>query len=174
VGLSQLDAAAAMTRHLLERGKQRIAFAAAQLDPRTLQRLQGWRSMMQAAGLHEAALEWLNPAPSSLALGGVLFEQILRQTPAIDAVFFCNDDLAQGALLAAQRLGVAVPERIAVVGFNDLTGSDQMQPALTTVRTPRAAIGEQASQLLLALMRGPSPASQQIDLGYQIVVRGSS
>jgi LacI family transcriptional regulator, gluconate utilization system Gnt-I transcriptional repressor len=174
VGLSQAEAAAAMTRHLLDRGRRRVAFAAAQLDPRTMQRLQGWRSEMQRHGLHEAALEWLNPAPSSLALGGVLLEQIARQTPAVDAIFFCNDDLAQGALLTALRLGIAVPERLAVAGFNDLTGSEQMAPPLTTVRTPRAAIGERAAQLLLALMRGQAPAVQRIDLGYEVVVRGSS
>jgi LacI family gluconate utilization system Gnt-I transcriptional repressor len=41
----------------------------------------------------------------------------------VDAVFFCNDDLAQGALLAAARLGVPVPQRVAVAGFNDLTAT---------------------------------------------------
>ncbi|MBL8303710.1 MAG: LacI family DNA-binding transcriptional regulator, partial [Ideonella sp.] len=65
VGFSQADAAAALTRHLLARGRRRIAFAAAQLDPRTLQRLEGWRREMQAAGLYTPTLEWLNPAPSS-------------------------------------------------------------------------------------------------------------
>ncbi|MEO6016045.1 MAG: LacI family DNA-binding transcriptional regulator, partial [Polaromonas sp.] len=148
VGLSQADAGAAMTRHLIARGHRRIAFAAAQLDPRTLQRLAGWRTAMGEAGLYEPTLEWLNPSSSSLALGGRLFEQIMGQTPAIDAIFFCNDDLAQGALLAALRLQIPVPERIAVAGFNDLTGSDQMQPSLTTVRTPRAEMGTAAATML--------------------------
>jgi LacI family transcriptional regulator, gluconate utilization system Gnt-I transcriptional repressor len=174
VGLSQADAGAAMTRHLLARGRRRIAFGAAQLDPRTMQRLEGWRVAMNEAGLYDPTLEWLNPAPSSLALGGVMFEQIMGQTPAIDAVFFCNDDLAQGALLAALRLGVEVPARIAVAGFNDLTGSDQMHPPLTTVRTPRAEIGHAAAEMLLALMRGQTPASPAVDVGYSLVVRGST
>jgi LacI family gluconate utilization system Gnt-I transcriptional repressor len=174
VGFSQADAAAAMTRHLLARGHRRIAFAAAQLDPRTMQRLQGWRSEMQAAGLHAPTLEWLNPAPSSLALGGTMFEQIVAQSPPVDAIFFCNDDLAQGALLAALRLGVAVPQRVAVAGFNDLTGSDQMLPPLTTVRTPRAAIGTAAAGMLLALMRGETLAGSFIDLGHELVVRQST
>jgi LacI family gluconate utilization system Gnt-I transcriptional repressor len=109
VGLSQADAGAAMTRHLLERGRRRIAFAAAQLDPRTMQRLEGWRRTLRRRGCIRPVLEWLNPAPSSLALGGALFEQILGQSPPVDAIFFCNDDLAQGALLAALRLGVRCP-----------------------------------------------------------------
>jgi LacI family transcriptional regulator, gluconate utilization system Gnt-I transcriptional repressor len=174
VGLSQSAAGAALTRHLLARGHRRIAFAAAQLDPRTLQRLQGWREAMAAAGLHRPTLEWLNPAPSSLALGGLMFEQILGQTPAVDAVFFCNDDLAQGALLAAQRLAVAVPGRIAVAGFNDLTGSEQMVPPLTTVRTPRADIGREAAAMLLALMRGETVREPALDLGFEVVVRASA
>lgn len=174
VGLSQVAAAAEMTRHLLARGHRRIAFAAAQLDPRTLQRLDGWRRQMQAAGLHTPTLEWVNPAPSSLSLGATMFEQIMAQAPPIEAIFFCNDDLAQGALLAALRLGIAVPQRVAIAGFNDLTGSDQMVPPLTTVRTPRAQIGEQAARMLLALVRGETVQRRCVDLGYELVVRGSA
>ena len=174
VGLSQADAGADMTRYLLRQGRQRIAFAAAQLDPRTLQRLEGWRRELRAAGRYDTKLEWLNPAPSSIALGAQMFEQIMAQHPPVDAVFFCNDDLAQGALLAALRLKIDVPQRVAIAGFNDLTGSDQMLPPLTTVRTPRADIGTSAAQMLLALMSGKTVAQPQIDLGYELVVRGST
>ena len=174
VGFRQTEAGAAMTRHLLSSGRQRIAFAAAQLDPRVMQRLYGWRSALQEAGLYDPTLEFLNPAPSSLALGGLMFEQIMHQRPAVDAVFFCNDDLAQGALMAALRLGIAVPSQVAIAGFNDLTGSDQMLPSLTTVRTPRARIGEAAAQMLLTLMRGESPDPAQVDLGFEIVQRQST
>lgn len=174
VGFSQQDAGAAMTRHLLGRGRRRIVFAAAQLDPRTLQRLAGWRQELEAAGCYEPALEWLDPAPSSIGLGARLFEQILARDPGVDAVFFNNDDLAQGALLAALRLGVEVPGRIAVAGFNDLAGSDQMLPPLTTVRTPRGEIGAAAARMLLALMAGQPVARPCEDLGYELVVRGST
>lgn len=174
VGFRQTDAGAAMTRHLLARGRQRIAFAAAQLDPRVMQRLYGWRTALQAVGLYDRALEFLHPAPSSLALGGALFEQIMRQRPAVDAIFFCNDDLAQGALMAALRLGISVPSQVAIAGFNDLTGSDQMVPTLTTVRTPRARIGEAAAQMLLQLMHGEAPEQAHLDLGFEIVHRQST
>ena len=174
VGFSQFDASVDMTRHLLSQGKRRIAFAAAQLDPRTLQRLEGYRSVMREAGLHDARLEWLNPAPSSLALGGQMFEQIVGQQPPVDAVFFCNDDLAQGALLAALRLKIKVPQKVAIAGFNDLTGSDQMLPPLTTVRTPRAEIGTAAALMLLKLMRGEPVSLPGVDVGYELVLRGST
>lgn len=174
VGFRQVDAGEAMTRHLLAQGKKCIVFAAAQLDPRVMQRLHGWRKALKAHQMYEATLEWLNPAPSSLALGGLMFEQILKQNPSVDAIFFCNDDLAQGALLAAMRLGIAVPQRVAIAGFNDLTGSDQMWPPLTTVRTPRAQVGEAAAQMLLQLIHGETPEQAQLDLGFEIVARQST
>jgi LacI family gluconate utilization system Gnt-I transcriptional repressor len=103
-----------------------------------------------------------------------MFEQILHAQPDVDAVFFCNDDLAQGALLAALRLGIAVPKQVAIAGFNDLTGSDQMLPPLTTVRTPRALIGESAANMLLTLMRGETPEEPLVDLGFEIIQRQST
>ena len=174
VGFSQRDAARVLTRHLLSRGRRRIAFAAAQLDPRTLQRLDGWRGEMRSRGLHDPRLEWMNPAPSSMGLGAQMFEQILAQSPRVDAIFFCNDDLAQGALLAALRLGVRVPGDIAVAGFNDLTGSDQMVPPLTTVGTRRDEMGAAAARMLLALIQRQPPAQAAVDVGFELVVRGST
>jgi len=67
-----------------------------------------------------------------------------------------------------------VPEQVAVAGFNDLTGSDQMLPTLTTVRTPRADIGTAAARMLLSLMSGDPVASPGVDLGYELVVRAST
>ncbi len=139
-----------------------------------MQRLKGWRKALKAQQLYDSTLEWLYPAPSSLALGGLMFEQIMKQSPEVDAIFFCNDDLAQGALLAAMRLNVAVPERVAIAGFNDLTGSDQMWPPLTTVRTPRAQVGEAAAKMLLQLIQGETPAQAQVDLGFEIIERQSA
>lgn len=174
VGLSQQDAARALTEHLLRRGCRRIAYIAGQLDPRVMQRREGYAQALRAAGCHDPGLEWLDPTPTSMALGGELFERVLAERPDVDAMFFCNDDLAQGGLLRALRLSVAVPQRVAVVGFNDLPGSDLMLPPLTTVRTPRTEIGAQAAAMLLALMRGRPVAEPALDLGFQLVVRSSA
>jgi LacI family gluconate utilization system Gnt-I transcriptional repressor len=174
VGFSQEDAAYAMTQHLISKGRKRIAFAAAQLDPRTLQRLNGWRKALNEAGLYAPTLEWMNPAPSSMTLGGVMFKQIMGQSPPLDAIFFCNDDLAQGALLMANRNGIAVPAQVAIAGFNDLRGSDLMNPPLTTVHTPLDKVGEAAAAMLLKLIRGEGVEKPSLDLGYRLVPRQST
>ena len=174
VGFSQAEAGAAMTQHLLDKGYRRIAFCAAQLDPRVMQRAEGYRRALKQAGIYDPRLEFLSPEPSSLGLGSRLFEDILAHSPDVDAVFFCNDDLAQGGILAANRLGIAVPQRVAMAGFNDLAGSDQMVPPLTTVRTPRKEVGLAAAQMLLGLMRREILTPQAKQLDYELVVREST
>lgn len=174
VGFSQREAGRAITRHLLDTGRQHVAYVAAQLDPRTLERGEGYAAALEQAGLGDRVRKVLVAEPSSMALGGAMLEQVLREAPETDAIFFCNDDLAQGALLAALRLGVAVPERVAIAGFNDLPGSDQMVPPLTTVATPRREIGAQAAQMLMKLMRGQPVEQPNVDLGFQVVRRASA
>ncbi|TAH41427.1 MAG: LacI family DNA-binding transcriptional regulator [Betaproteobacteria bacterium] len=173
VGLSQSDAGAAVARHLLDRGRRRVAFVAAQLDPRTLQRGEGFRRVLIDEGCYDPALELLTPAPSSMALGGELLVSLLERHPDVDGIFFCNDDLAQGALLEALRRGIAVPQRVAVVGFNDLEGAAHMVPRLTTIRTPREEMGQRAAALLLAAMRGEPVKMPAVDVGFELVARES-
>ncbi|MFG6459587.1 LacI family DNA-binding transcriptional regulator [Roseateles sp. BYS96W] len=174
VGFSQRDAGRAITQQLLDSGRQHIAYVAAQLDPRTLERGEGYAAALAHAGLADRTNQVLSAEPSSMALGGAMLERVLLDAPQTDAIFFCNDDLAQGALLAALRLGIAVPGRVAVAGFNDLPGSDQMLPPLTTVATPRREIGAQAAQMLLKLMRGQPVDAPHLDLGFQVVRRASA
>ncbi|WP_368648224.1 LacI family DNA-binding transcriptional regulator [Castellaniella ginsengisoli] len=174
VGFSQVGAAQAVARHLLERGRRRIAFVGAQLDPRTLERAEGFRSVLQAAGCHDPRLEILDSRPSSAALGAEVFRRLMAAHPDLDAVFFCNDDLAHGGLLEALRLGVPVPGRVSVVGFNDLPGNAQMLPALSSLRTPRREVGDVAARMLLRLMRGEPVDMPAVDLGFELKVRASS
>jgi LacI family transcriptional regulator, gluconate utilization system Gnt-I transcriptional repressor len=174
VGFSQTEGGATMTRHLIAQGRKRIVFAAAQLDPRTMQRAEGYRRAMKSAGLYDPKLEVLNPQRSSIALGAELLEQSLRYNPDVDAIFFNNDDLAQGGVLHAQRLGIKVPEQIAIGGFNDLTGSDQMNPPISTIRTPLRQMGTQAAQMLLQLLEGQPVQKPNIDLSFELIVRKSS
>ena len=174
VGFAQLSAGQTAAEHLIARGRTRNAFVAAQLDPRILQRGEGFRRTLQKAGLYDPALEFLSPAPSSVGLGCDLFAQIMERRPDVDGIFFGNDDLAHGALLEALRRGVSVPGHVAMVGFNDLPGSAYSFPRLTTIRTPRAEVGRRAALMLLAMMRGEPVAEPVVDLGFELVVRESS
>ncbi|WP_122419557.1 LacI family DNA-binding transcriptional regulator [Pseudomonas viridiflava] len=173
VGFSQEQAGAKAALHLLGRGRTRLAYMAAQLDTRVLQRGAGFRQVLEDAGLFDAELQVTTPLPSSIGLGGELFARLLDEHPDVDGIFFCNDDLAQGASLEALRLGVAIPQRVSLVGFNDLPGSAHMVPRLTSIRTPRQEVGQRAAQVLLGLLDGLAQQAR-VDLGFELVVRESS
>ena len=174
VGFSQETAGACITEHLLAKGYRRIAFCAGQLDARVRQRASGWKAALQSRGLYDPALEYLRPESTTLQLGAQLLNMVLDNDPSVDAIFFCNDDIARGALLEALRQGIQVPQQIAIAGFNDLSGSDQMVPPLTTIRTPRKEIGTESARLLLRLMRDEPVDVRRMDLGFELMARGSS
>ncbi|MBU3059861.1 substrate-binding domain-containing protein, partial [Pseudomonas indica] len=101
-------------------------------------------------------------------------DRLLARHPQVDAIFFNNDDVALGALFRARQLEIAVPQRLAIAGFNDLPAAAWVHPALTTVRTARGRIGQLAAEMLLGLMRGEQPAQRRIDVGFEVVLRDSA
>lgn len=173
VGFSQRKAGHAIGAHLAGRGARRPGFIAAQLDPRTMQRRAGYRRALREAGL-DAGLEILTKQPSSVDLGCTLLRSLLSEAPDCDAVFCCNDDLALGALFECQRLKIDVPRDLAIVGFNDLPFAAVASPSITTVATPRYAVGFEAARMLLQILDGIAPERDRIDLGFELVVRESA
>jgi LacI family transcriptional regulator, gluconate utilization system Gnt-I transcriptional repressor len=174
VGFSQFQAGHAMTRYLIDKGHQRIGFIGAQLDERTLKRADGYRHAMREAGLADPRLELMVPDPSTIALGAELLGRMLAQAPDCDAIFCCNDDLAHGAIYQCQRRGIAVPRQLAICGFNDLPASAWMNPSVTTIGTPRYRIGYEAATLLRNVIRGETPPTPHLDLGFTLMARESA
>lgn len=173
IGFSQEEAGAAVARHLIATGRKRLAYIAAQLDPRAKQRGDGFQREIARHGL-APAIELMAPVPSSPGLGAEQFRSILGEHPDLNGLFFCNDDLAWGALMEASRLHIQIPERFSVVGFNDLPLSAQMAPRLTSVKTPLDEIGRRGAVTLLRLIRGQPVESRCCDLGFALKVRESS
>jgi len=174
VGFSQLQAGYTMTRYLLDKGYRRIGFMGAQRDERTLKRLDGYRRALDEAGVYDSRLETMVSDPSTIALGAELLGRMLSATPDCDAIFCCNDDLAQGAIFQCQRRGIAVPRQLAICGFNDLPVSAWMNPSVTTIATPRYRVGFEAAQLLRAVIRGEKPSATRVDLGFTLMARESA
>ncbi len=175
VGLSHLKAGETMGRHLIGRGYRQVGFIGGRLeaDHRAMQRFKGLDRALGEAGLARRP-PFAHAEASSPGLGGDKLVEVLAQCPELDALFFANDDLAVGALLRAQRDGIAVPARIAVAGFNGLPISALTSPALTTIVSPRHRIGEIAARKLLARVRGQDDGPRRVDVGCRLEVRSST
>jgi LacI family gluconate utilization system Gnt-I transcriptional repressor len=174
VGFSHYDAGFAAISHLLAQGFQRIGFLGARMDPRVQRRFEGYRDAMKAAAQFDPRLIVTTPTPTSVTLGGTLFADLLSRAPDIDAVFCINDDLALGVLFECRRRQIAVPEQMAIVGFNDLEFMASAVPPLTSVRTNRYEMGWNAITMVTAVLEGHPPAEPVLDLGFELVVRQSS
>ena len=174
VGFSNYEAGRAVASHLIARGRRRIGIIAAQLDPRTMRRIEGCRAVLESQGLYDPALVIQTPERSTVGLGTELIDRLLNNAPDCDAVFLCNDDLAQGAVFQCMQRRITVPDRLAIVGFHDLPGSEWAATPLTTVRTPRTRIGQEAARMLIDRIEGRLDGPASLDLGFSIVRRASA
>jgi LacI family gluconate utilization system Gnt-I transcriptional repressor len=176
IGISQYEAGVLATRHLLELGHRRIGTIAARLDSRARARLAGYIDAMKTAGFYDEALVELSPIPSSVRQGGELFGALWARCLDIEALYCGNDDLALGVLFECARRGIAVPDDLSVVGFNDLEFAASAYPALTTIAVPRHEMGRLSAEIILEIIRGSGkrPATPRIDLGFKLSLRAST
>jgi DNA-binding LacI/PurR family transcriptional regulator len=160
--------------HLAARGRRTIATISGPLDMGVgLDRLDGWRDGLAAAGLEEAG-DLVETGDFTEEGGAAAMGRLLaRPGRPVDAVFAASDLMAAGALRALQAAGRRVPEDVAVVGFEDSVMARYAQPPLTTVRQPIEEMGRQATRLLLARMAG-EPTGMHLILDVELVLRASA
>lgn len=168
VGLDHVAAGRCMASHLVDRNYQRIVYVGARLshDYRAGMRYEGHKAVLKAKGLEAPLLEL--DTLGSLQAGAESLAQVLQDYPATQAIHFANDDLAAGALLAAQRQGLKVPGDIAIAGFNGLPLGQHITPKLTTILSPREDMGRLAAQELIRRLSGKSVYRRQHDVSFTL------
>jgi len=175
VGLSQSQAAYEAVRYLIEQGHTRIGFIAARLDARARARMAGHARAMAEAGLPIDNRIATTERSSSVAAGTAMISTLLDRGAELDAIFCCDDNLALGALFECQRRGIAVPEQMSLIGFNDLEFAACACPSLSSVATPRYEMGRLSAEILMRIIEtGERPANPKIDVGFSIRKRQST
>lgn len=153
VTMDNVAGAAAATAHLLACGRTRIAVVGANQDEKmgsSTLRLQGYREALAAAGVEYDPRLVVPAGPWNRSTGEQAVRQLVEDGIEFDAVFAFNDAMAHGALHALHTLHIAVPERVAVVGFDDIEDSAYSTPTLTSVAPGRQEIADAAVRLLVA------------------------
>jgi DNA-binding LacI/PurR family transcriptional regulator len=113
-------------------------------------------------------------APGSVReLGREGARWLLGLEPRPTAVLCMSDELALGAIRAANELGLAVPAEVSIVGFDDTPAASWSDPPLTTVRQDLVAKGRQAGELALRMLSGARPGGP-VTIGVELQVRGST
>ncbi len=192
VGFSHASVGQAMARHLIERGHAQLAYVDTPVtdDVRAHERGDAFlrearRANVPAHTLHTAAADafdagrealqtWLDAqAAEPPAQAAARRKGGDRALADVTAMAFANDHLAAGALLHARRVGLAVPGRLALLGFGDFPIARQLDPPLSTVRLPRLEIGHETARQVLAALRDGVPASG-CALPWEMMPRGTT
>jgi LacI family transcriptional regulator, gluconate utilization system Gnt-I transcriptional repressor len=176
VGFSHVHAGAAVVQHLHAKGRRRLALLSGD-DERAQRRNRGFIDEALRLGLARSAADipvLHVPAPTTLGSGRSGLSQLLAGTPDVDAVFCSSDLLALGVLTEAAARGLAVPNRLAVVGFGDLAFAGDTHPALSTVRIDGTGIGRRAAGFIVDRAEGRAVGEKVIDLGFQVIERAST
>ena len=165
--------AAAMMQHLFASGRQRIAFISGPDNNFDAdERLSGYRdAIAQRSGASEIVLRG-DFSESSGYRAGI---EICAGNDRPDAIFAANDMMALGCLFALTEQGVAVPDEIALAGFDDIPIARFVTPPLTTVRVRIADLGRRAFDRLAELIANGDDGAKTIErLDCDLVVRQSS
>lgn len=158
--------------YLLHQGHREIAYLHGNPSYDNAERFRAYTDIMTRHGL---------PIPEAWLLRGY-YEEVLAYSEVRKALlggaplpqaFFCaNDEMAWGTIRALRDLGIVVPGRVSVIGFDDVTRAAHYSPALTTINSPIAEVGAGATEELLRLLDSKGEGSIK-RLAPSLVIRGS-
>ncbi|MEH6834220.1 MULTISPECIES: LacI family DNA-binding transcriptional regulator [Falsihalocynthiibacter] len=151
VGVSNFEAGKAMAEAMIGCGRRTFGYVGA-VDVRARKRLEGFRHELAEHGL-EFIAEKTTDAASSMVLGRRLTDEILKENPALDCLYFSNDDMAAGGGFSCMAQGIPIPDQVAIVGFNGLDFVQALPCSMATSISPRRGIGQRAAALIVARLR---------------------
>lgn len=160
--------------HLIANGYRRIGVVTGPLTVTTgRERLEGYRLALEDAGIPlDPTLE--RSGSFNAESGHQLAGELLDLTPPPDALFLGNNLLTLGALNAIHERGLAVPDDIGLIGYDEIQWAALGSISLSTMTQPAYDIGSAAALRLFQRMSNPSQSRQEIILAATLKVRGSS
>lgn len=161
------------TEHLIRLGHRRIAYFSGPLGlSLSKERQEGFFSAMVAHGL---AVD-----ESLVCEGDFYFQsgydlalQMLASPNPPTALVAASDEMAIGAMKAARKLGISIPDEFAVVGFDDIKMALICEPPLTTMAQPKEDLGRISVEMLIRMMKGEPLSSKHVILNDELVIRES-
>jgi LacI family transcriptional regulator len=173
VDSDNLAGAITATKHLIRLGHRRIGFLAGRSDLESARlRERGYAQALGAAGIPFD--------PELVKVGGYRAEtareaahELLQREPRPTAIFAANDASAIETVAVAESLGLAVPDDLSIVGFDNVPESALCNPPLTTISQPIQRMGYEGVQMLLQMIDDPSVTPAHVVLPTTLVERAS-
>jgi LacI family transcriptional regulator len=165
----------AAVAHLAALGHTRIGHIAGPQEISTgIARLRGFTDGARTSSLAVSPDHIVYATAYTIEEGVRCCAELLSRRDDLTAIVAANDMLAIGCYTALENRGLACPEDISVMGFNDMPFIDRLRPPLSTIRFPHYQLGTEAAKLLLERIdSGPGPL-KILYLAPELVVRGST
>lgn len=175
VGAENFAAGQMAARHIVDMGHRRIGmiFPSVAGNDRAQGRLDGARSILDAHQITVPA-PWQQTSPYSIAQAKEVVTTLLASCDAPTALICGNDVIAQGAVYAAAKRGVSVPQALSVIGIGDFKGSQEMEPALTTVHIPAQNIGRLAAEEIMSDIAAENRVVTRIKCDVTLIKRATT
>lgn len=173
VGFDNAKSAGDAARTAMTMGHRRLAMIAGLTaeNDRAKARHDGVIEAVHSFG-RGAHLTHVVEAPYLIDEAGAALAEIMSQPEQPTVILCANDVLAAGAMVKARALGLALPDELSFVGFDDVGLARVVTPALTTVRVPQLAMGRAAARLLLDMLAGKTDLSSRT-LETEVILRAS-
>jgi LacI family repressor for deo operon, udp, cdd, tsx, nupC, and nupG len=173
VGVDNFEGARVATEHLISQGHRSIAFIGRSTSKAVnMLREQGYRAALEGQGIKidpRLILDGDGTTESGRAATEHMFVRDVLPT-----AFFCvNDATALGVIISLNARRYDLPREFSVMGFDDISFASFVTPSLTTMKQPRLKIGEEAMDLLLALLEGKPARQKEVLLRAELIVRNS-
>ena len=175
VGADNREAGRMAAQHLLSLGHRDIGLIFPQTtgNDRARERLQGAIDALEKSGVIVPD-HWRSEAPYSIAQAKRATLALLEMAPHPTALLCGNDVIAQGALYAAHKTGLIVPNDISIIGIGDFKGSEDLEPSLTTVSIPAHDIGTIAGENFTRMITTSDTAILRLKCDSTCVIRNTT
>jgi LacI family transcriptional regulator len=171
--VDDVAAAREMAAYVIGLGHREIAIIRGDpTHPSTEARMLGYMQAFHQAGL-ELRFDRIEPGMFTFDSGLAAGRNILARADRPTAILAQNDDMAVGAMMAAREIGLSIPERLSVVGFDDSEVSRITWPRLTTVRQPVFEMAVAATEMVIAQLEDREPLARVLH-SHTLLVRESA
>lgn len=154
VHLDNLMGGRLATEHLIGLGHRHIGcIAGPSWKQDAMDRVQGYRNALQAAGLPVADVQIVE-SDYDEGSGYRAAKQLLQQFPQATAIVAGDDDIAIGAMGWLTEQGYRVPDDMSVIGYDDVPYAHYFSPSLSTVGVPIAEMAAMAGRHILNRVYG--------------------
>lgn len=176
VGIDDAAAGEAIGDFLVRLGHRRFAYIDGPADHVSAGlRLKGFQAALAKVGIKREAVAHYR-GNFTFRSGVDIGQQILCKPDRPSALVCANDDMAAGALLAAHKLALRIPEDISITGFDDTPVSEIVWPPLTTVHQPIRLLGTRAVERLIGAIENSNeaPGDRASCVPFRVVDRMST